>query len=146
MKTLAMRLLLMLSFLVSALAQDISTPPLQYNLTGREWKVLPNESRVFLVAGYLAGWSDAKVEYSCPLMDRPDDWVACVGRLEKEPNLTNGEWMAGLDHFYANPQNESVGFWLALKWVRAKAKGLPAERLEELEKSVRELSRHMSKP
>jgi hypothetical protein len=140
MKTLAMTSLLMLSLLVSAPAQDTSTRPLQYNLTGKAWKLLPDASRTFLVAGYLAGWSDAKVEYSCPSMDRPGDWLTCVGRLEKEPNLTNGEWMAGLDRFYANPQNELVGFWLAVKWVRAKAYGVPPERLEEMEKSARKLS------
>jgi hypothetical protein len=120
--------LLLLFSLAPVFAQGTSaTHPVQMVFTGKEWRGMPREAKVFLMAGYMAGYT-AAVGF---------ETSTCEPKLAAPPTLTTKEWIAGLDRFYSIPNNERVSLTGAWVWVLSKARGVSDDDLEQAEKQLR---------
>ena len=122
----------------------IATETKSLFLTGKDWNPLPETAKVYLIAGYLAGYDDARRQESDASLNQPA-LRACYDDLRRAvkplPPLVVAEWQAGLDRFYSVPDNMNVWFEFAVEWVWLKALGMKPEVLAELEKSYRRESK-----
>lgn len=123
--------LLLLFSVAPAFAQGTSaTHPAEVVFTGKEWRAMPREAKVFLMAGYMAGYTAAVgFEHSAA--------GTCGPKLAAPPALTTKEWIAGLDRFYSIPNNERVSLTGAWVWVSSKARGVRDDDLDDAEKQLR---------
>lgn len=118
--------LLLLLWPVASYAQDTTAD--QYNVfNAKRWHGLTQASKIHLVQGYVTGYQAGR-----------DDWTQCVPKKPyRSPLLSVGEWIAGIERFYANPKNALIEFPNVMIWVRFKAEGGTAEELNRLETELR---------
>jgi hypothetical protein len=110
----------------AAYAQDTTVS--QYTaFDAKRWHGLTENSKTYVVLGYVTGYQAGR-----------DDWTQCVPKkLYRSPLLSVGEWIAGIERFYANPKNALIEFPNVMIWVRFKAEGSTAEELDRLETELR---------
>jgi len=123
--------LLLLLFQFVAHAQETDSTVNQFQVfAAKEWNRLTEDSKTFLVMGYITGYQDGR-----------DDWSQCLPKkVYRSPLLSVGEWIAGVERFYANPKNAEIAFPDVMRWIRLKAEGGKAEELDRLEKELRSIA------